>query len=190
MAKCLVCVDVYTVKAGDTLYSIAQNYDIPVSLLMKVNQIRNPYNMKIGTKLCIPGGAENLPENRPPMRPGNNMPGNNMPGGNMPAAPGEGTMPLPTPSVPPMRPEHNMPGNNMPGGNMPAAPGEGTMPLPTPSVPPQQPTCRGTMHTIAAGDTLYMIAKKYRVNLDAIINANPGIDPYNLRIGMKICIPR
>ena len=155
MAKCLVCVDVYTVKAGDTLYSIAQNYDIPVSLLMKVNQIRNPYNMKIGTKLCIPGGAENLPENRPPMRPGNNMPG-----------------------------------NNMPGGNMPAAPGEGTMPLPTPSVPPQQPTCRGTMHTIAAGDTLYMIAKKYRVNLDAIINANPGIDPYNLRIGMKICIPR
>lgn len=173
MAKCLVCVDVYTVKAGDTLYSIAQNYDIPVSLLMKVNKIRNPYNLTIGTRLCIPGGAENLPENRP-------------------AAPGEGTMPLPTPSVPPMRPDNNMPGNK------PAAPGEGTMPLPTPSVPPmhpdnnipQQPVCRGTLHTIAAGDTLYMIAKKYRVNLDAVINANPGIDPYNLRIGMKICIPR
>ena len=116
---------------------------------MKVNKIRNPYNLTIGIRLCIPGGAENLPENRP-------------------AAPGEGTMPLPTPSVPPMRPDNNMPGGNM----------------------PQQPACRGTMYTIVAGDTLYMIAKKHRVNLDAIINANPGIDPYNLRIGMKICIPR
>ena len=28
------------------------------SLLMKANKIRNPYNLRIGTELCIPGPAE------------------------------------------------------------------------------------------------------------------------------------
>ena len=138
MAKCLVCIDVYTVEAGDTLYSIAGRYDIPVELLMKVNRIRNPYNLRIGRRLCIPG------------------------------MPGQGSSP----------------------GNQPAAPGPGPVPLPTPDLPGESPVCRGTLHTVAAGDTLYMIAKKYRVALGAIIDANPGVDPYNLRIGMKICVPR
>ena len=55
MKTSLVCIDVYTVSEGDTLYSIAEKYDLPVSLLMKVNCIDNPYNLQIGTRLCIPG---------------------------------------------------------------------------------------------------------------------------------------
>ena len=31
---------------------------MPVELLMKANKIRNPYNLRIGTELCIPGPAE------------------------------------------------------------------------------------------------------------------------------------
>ena len=50
MKTSLVCIDVYTVSEGDTLYSIAEKYDLPVSLLMKVNCIDNPYNLQIGTK--------------------------------------------------------------------------------------------------------------------------------------------
>ena len=48
MKTSLVCIDVYTVSEGDTLYSIAEKYDLPVSLLMKVNCIDNPYNLQIG----------------------------------------------------------------------------------------------------------------------------------------------
>ena len=33
MKTSLVCIDVYTVSEGDTLYSIAEKYDLPVSLL-------------------------------------------------------------------------------------------------------------------------------------------------------------
>ena len=62
MNHCLFCIDVYTVNEGDTLYSIAEKYDLPVSLLMKVNDIDNPYNLKIGTRLCIPGTEEQLPQ--------------------------------------------------------------------------------------------------------------------------------
>ena len=34
MTNTLVCIDVYTISEGDTLYSIAEKYELPVSLLM------------------------------------------------------------------------------------------------------------------------------------------------------------
>lgn len=61
MDTSLVCIDVYTINEGDTLYSIAEKYDLPVSLLMKVNCIDNPYNLQIGMRLCIPGTEDQLP---------------------------------------------------------------------------------------------------------------------------------
>jgi len=126
-------VEVYTVKAGDTLYAISQAYGVPVAVLMQVNRILNPYNLKIGQKICIPGrdsaGGGNSGNNN-----GNNSGNNN---------------------------------------------GSGT----------PAPVCDGKMHTIAKGDTLYMIAKKYQVPLAVIMRANPNIDPYNLKIGQQLCIP-
>lgn len=116
MNNSLVCIDVYTVAAGDTLYTIAEKYDLPVSLLMKVNCIDNPYNLQIGTKLCIPGDPSQLQ-----------------------------TPPVPAPSM--------------------------------------------QIHTVAAGDTLYLIAKMHGVKLDDIMAANPNIDPYNLMIGSELNIP-
>ena len=64
MKNCLYCIDVYTVSEGDTLYSIAEKYELPVSLLMKVNGIENPYNLQIGTRLCIPGTADQRPRRK------------------------------------------------------------------------------------------------------------------------------
>ena len=61
MANHYICTDVYTVRAGDTLYSIAQRYQVEVDLLMRANRVRNPYNLRIGTKLCIPGLRRTLP---------------------------------------------------------------------------------------------------------------------------------
>ena len=69
MKNTLVCIDVYTVSSGDTLYSIAEKYDLPVSLLMKVNQIANPYNLQMGTRLCIPGDPSQLPAQPAPPAP-------------------------------------------------------------------------------------------------------------------------
>jgi LysM repeat protein len=45
------------------------------------------------------------------------------------------------------------------------------------------------MHTVRAGDTLYMLARQYKITLDELMKANPNLDPYNLRIGMQLCIP-
>ena len=45
------------------------------------------------------------------------------------------------------------------------------------------------MHTIRTGDSLYLLARQYKITLDALMKANPNLDPYNLRIGMQLCIP-
>lgn len=52
------------------------------------------------------------------------------------------------------------------------------------------PPCpEGNLYTIRAGDTLFAIARRFRVSLDDLLEANPGIDPQNLRVGQIICIP-
>ena len=114
MSNTLVCIDVYTVTDGDTLHSIGEKYDLPVSLLMQVNCIDDPYNLQIGTKLCIPGHPSQLPSCAPP---------------------------------------------------------------------------KPCVHVVEAGDTLYLIAKRYEIKLDDLMEQNPNIDPYNLMIGTKLRLP-
>ncbi len=46
-----------------------------------------------------------------------------------------------------------------------------------------------TPYTIRAGDTLFELAREYNTTVDAILRANPGLDPGNLQIGQRICIP-
>ena len=56
--------------------------------------------------------------------------------------------------------------------------------------PPMPPCPNGFYYTIRAGDTLFSISQRFNVPVQEIINANPGIDPNNLRVGQIICIPR
>lgn len=49
--------------------------------------------------------------------------------------------------------------------------------------------CRGYVHVIEQGDTLYKLAKKYDVRLFDIMRLNPYVNVYNLQIGDEICIP-
>lgn len=44
-------------------------------------------------------------------------------------------------------------------------------------------------YTIRAGDTLYNIARRYYTTLNAILTANPGINPLALYIGQRITVP-
>ncbi|HQD40636.1 MAG TPA: LysM domain-containing protein, partial [Bacillota bacterium] len=56
---------------------------------------------------------------------------------------------------------------------------------------PAPPMCPGgTLYTIRPGDTIFALAQRFGTTVQAIIAANPGIDPLNLQIGQVICIPR
>lgn len=53
-----------------------------------------------------------------------------------------------------------------------------------------EPYLRGyTVHTIAQGDTLFRIARRYGTTVNAIMTANPGIDPMSLKVGQRITVP-
>ena len=45
-------------------------------------------------------------------------------------------------------------------------------------------------HAVAAGETLYGIARQYRVSLDDLMATNPEVSPRRLRIGTVLVIPR
>lgn len=51
------------------------------------------------------------------------------------------------------------------------------------------PRCRGHVHVVEKGDTLYKIAKKYDVRLFDVMRLNPYVNVYNLQIGDEICVP-
>jgi LysM repeat protein len=44
-------------------------------------------------------------------------------------------------------------------------------------------------HTVKSGDTPSLIARKYGVRLDALMAANPSLDPHRLRVGQRLRIP-
>ncbi|WP_339791560.1 LysM peptidoglycan-binding domain-containing protein, partial [Tissierella sp.] len=44
-------------------------------------------------------------------------------------------------------------------------------------------------YTIKSGDTLYKLAITHNTTVEAIMAINPGINPNNLQIGQRICIP-
>ena len=51
------------------------------------------------------------------------------------------------------------------------------------------PMCRGLVHVVEEGDTLYKLARQYDVRLFDIMRLNPYVNVYNLQIGDEICIP-
>ncbi|TJX13617.1 LysM peptidoglycan-binding domain-containing protein [Tissierella creatinini] len=44
-------------------------------------------------------------------------------------------------------------------------------------------------YTVKAGDSFFLIARTFGISLDALLAANPGIDPDRLFIGQVICVP-
>jgi LysM repeat protein len=63
---------------------------------------------------------------------------------------------------------------------------------PTPTLPATDtpaPSPTPNLYPIAAGDTLSKIAQRFGIALDALLAANPGIQPAQLSVGQTITIP-
>ncbi len=48
----------------------------------------------------------------------------------------------------------------------------------------------GSAYTVRRGDTLSALARQANVPLDALLAANPGVDPRNLAVGQRIVVPQ
>ncbi|MGB9904706.1 MAG: LysM peptidoglycan-binding domain-containing protein [Desulfotomaculales bacterium] len=54
---------------------------------------------------------------------------------------------------------------------------------------PEQVCPSGVFWVVAAGDTLYSIARATGTTVEKLRELNPGVDPGNLQIGQVICLP-
>lgn len=51
----------YTIVEGDSFYSIALKYRLPLNILLEANPEANPYDLKVGQEICIPNVPAGCP---------------------------------------------------------------------------------------------------------------------------------
>ena len=64
-----------------------------------------------------------------------------------------------------------------------------TQPNPRTDIRPSGVAASARTYTVKPDDSLYSIARKYGVKLEALVAANPGVDPHRLRPGQSVNIP-
>lgn len=163
----------YTIRSGDTLYVLAKRYNTTVEAIMAINPGINPNRLQIGQVICIPQAGT--------------PPGPSCPNGFFYSVrPGDTFYTIAQRygiSVESMiKANPNVNPNGLQIGQV--------ICVPVNVAPPETGCPNGFYHTIKAGDTFFNLSKQYNVSMDAIMRANPGVDPNRLQIGQKVCIPR
>jgi peptidoglycan endopeptidase LytF len=159
---------IHTIVAGDTLFALARRYNTTVQAILDANPGLDPRSLQVGRRICIPV---------PP------VPGP-CPGGTIHTIVAGDTLSA-------LARRYNTTVQAI----LDANPGLDPQSLqvgrriciPVPPVP--GPCPGGTIHTIVAGDTLFALARRYNTTVQAILDANPGLDPRSLQVGRRICIP-
>lgn len=178
----------YVIVAGDTLSAIATRYGTTVAAILRANPGINPNQLFVGQRICIP---VRRPQPGPTPGPG---PGGCRGGFLYTVATGDTLYAIAarygTTVDAILRANPGLDPNQLFAGQRICIPVPRPQPGPTPGPGPGVPCPNGFLYTIAAGDTLYAIASRYGVSVDAIIRANPGLDPNSLVVARMICIPR
>ncbi|NLY10566.1 MAG: LysM peptidoglycan-binding domain-containing protein [Firmicutes bacterium] len=173
----------YTVRAGDTMFLIARRFGVSLNALIAANpQIPNPNIIFPGDVLCVPGTPS-----------GGRVPASCPPGfqGRYSVRPGD-TMFLianrfgvSLNALIAANPHISNPAVIFPGDVLcvPGTPSGGRVPA---SCPPGF----NNRYTVRAGDTMFLIARRFGVTLNALIAANPHITNPNIIFpGDVLCVP-
>ncbi|MBC8589626.1 LysM peptidoglycan-binding domain-containing protein [Wansuia hejianensis] len=183
----------YTIKAGDTFYQIARRENISLDALIKANPGVDPDRLFIGQIICIPTSTTPGPTHPcPTLSTGSKGPAVTdlqvrlRNAGFDPGAIDGIFGPNTRTAVINFQRSKNLTPDGIVGIRTWTALGVNCGTTPPPSTCPA-----GTFpHTIKSGETFYILAARYNTTVEAIIRANPNVNPNNLQIGQIVCIPR
>lgn len=188
----------YTVRAGDTFYAISRAHNISLDALVAANPNVNPDRLSIGQVICIPrsGGGTTPPPSSacPILAIGSRGPSvQHLQQLLMNAGYNPGTIDgifgsRTQAAVMAFQRDSHINVDGIVGPRTWTALGVncGTSPSPPPHTCPP-----GTQpYTIQAGDNFYALSIRFNIPLDAIIRANPNVNPNALQIGQVVCLPR
>ena len=166
---------IYTVQPGDTLFLIAQRFGVTLQALIAANpQIPNPNVIFPGQQICVPTGVFPPPPACPngfiyTVQPGDTL---------FLIAQRFGVTLQALIAANPQIPNPNV-----------IFPGQQIC-VPTGVFPPPPACPNGFIYTVQPGDTLFLIAQRFGVTLQALIAANPQIpNPNVIFPGQQICVP-
>ncbi|MDI6632120.1 MAG: LysM domain-containing protein [Bacillota bacterium] len=157
----------YTIRPGDSYFSLARRFNTTVEAIGAANPGVDPTNLQIGQTICIPV---------PP------VPGP-CPGGFVYSIRAGDTffslarrfgttVEALIAANPGVDPDRLQVGQQI------------CVPAPAPPAP-----CPGATYTVRAGDTFFNLARRFGTTVEALIAANPGVDPDRLQVGQVICLP-
>ncbi|MCB1459426.1 MAG: LysM peptidoglycan-binding domain-containing protein, partial [Nitratireductor sp.] len=184
-----------TLKQGETLFNLSKRYGVPVSAIMKANNISDADQVQAGQRVVIPTYVYNsqapvsAPDSNPRTATASSSRGSLYdPGGNVPvptakpqqvaalATSGSSDEKVDPRYVPqrraqPPAADHNVPDYSITTGSI------------------RKPDASAQSgYTVASGDTLSRIASRNNTTVSALMKAN-GLTGSNLRIGQKLVIP-
>ncbi|HEX3028528.1 MAG TPA: LysM peptidoglycan-binding domain-containing protein [Clostridia bacterium] len=166
---------IYTVKPGDTLSTIANTFGICLEAIIATNpQITNPDLIFPGQQICIPGPASCSGFIYTVVQ-----------GDTLSAIAARfgvtvNQILIVNPQI--CNPDVIFVGEKI------CIPTTAPTTIPPTTIPPSA-CINGFIYTVQPGDTLSGIANTFGICLEAIIIANPGINPNLIFPGQKICIP-
>lgn len=166
-----MCIEFYTVRRGDSLFTIAQRFNTTEAELLRLNSGIEPENLQIGQRICVRSDDRMAVS---------------CPFGSIPYTIVEGdtlariamrfstTVDSLLSSNPDIDPYNLQVGQRIciaqPIGALPPCPYE-------------------NFYVIRRGDTIRSIAAAFEVEQREILTANPGLVPTNLQVGQVICLP-
>ena len=159
----------YTVKAGDTLYSIAKKYNLTIAALAKANNITNYNLIRVGQVLRIPGTSSPTPP------PASSVKYTVKAGDTLYSIASKYKT-----TVSAIASANNLTNINL------ISVGQ-VLTIPVKQTPPPAVTVK---YTVKAGDTLYSIARTYNTTVTAIAKANGITNVNSIRVGQVLTIPR
>ena len=179
----------YVVQTGDTLFKIAQRFNVNPAALIAANNLSNPNLIFVGQRLIIPsgGGASAPAPTQPPaptgtagstyiVQPGDTL-GKIMAKYNVTASALIAANALTNPNLIFIGQRLVIPGAG------------GTTTVPVATAQPTAPAASGSVYVVQAGDTIYRIATKLNVDAAALIAANKMTNPNLIYVGQQLLLP-